>query len=392
MKKLVFPPEDFSCYDLIIVGSGLTGLTIAERVTFDSDLKVLLIDARDHIGGNAYSEIDPKTNIEIHKYGSHLFHTSNLKVWEYVNRFTTFNDYRHKVKALHNGNVYSMPINLHTINQFLGTSLTPTEAENWIDSLKPTKIDKYENLEEKAISLIGEKLYNAFIKNYTEKQWQVNPRDLPPDIISRLPVRFNYNDDYFDDVYQGLPELGYTSWFENMLISPNIDLILNFDFFAIKNSIPGNLPVVYTGPIDRFFNYEFGVLGWRTIDFEIQFLDIPDFQGTSVMNYVDLDVPFTRIHEFKHFHPKKEHAKNSTIIMREFSRKAGESDLPYYPIGTDMDRSNLDKYRNLAKNQPNIYFAGRLGRYQYLDMHMAIAAALNLSDELIPVILAKNQK
>jgi len=378
---------DLNRFPFVVVGSGFFGLTIAEQIASRLDVPVLIIEKRDQIGGNAYSSIDPETGIEVHEYGSHLFHTSNQKVWEYVNRFTSFNTYIHRVKTTSNGQVFSMPINLHTINQFLGKALSPDDARKWLSSTSGGGISNSEehNFETKAISLIGRPLYEAFIKGYTEKQWQIDPKLLPEEIISRLPVRLNYEDRYFNDTYEGLPTSGYFTWIQNMTKNSRIEIVTGLDFFDIKNQLSPEQQVIYTGPIDRYFNYSEGVLGWRTLDFDKQCLDSSDFQGTSVMNYADVEVPFTRIHEFKHLHPEREHKSNKTIIMYEYSRTANTDDEPYYPINSSGDRIMLGKYRELAAMQKNTYFGGRLGRYQYLDMHMAISSALQLAEELIQV-------
>lgn len=376
--------------DLLIVGSGLYGLTVAERAA-SAGLNVTIIEKRSHIGGNAYSEFDPATGIEIHKYGSHIFHTSNSRVWNYVNQFTNFTNYIHNVKTIHNGSVFPMPINLGTINQFFNTILSPDEARDFIENSKSI-IDKNStlNFEDRAVSLIGKPLYEAFIRGYTEKQWQTDPRNLPAEIINRLPVRYTYDSRYFSDTWQGLPENGYGAWINNMALNPKISILLSTDFFDtnqplnIKNH-ELDVPIIYTGPIDQFFDYQFGRLGWRTLDFEMERVRTQDYQGTSVMNYADTDVPYTRVHEFKHFHPERleSYSQKSTLIVREYSRFAETNDEPYYPINTENDRSKLLKYRALAKKLKNVHFGGRLGSYQYLDMHMAIASALTFSDSFL---------
>jgi UDP-galactopyranose mutase len=368
--------------DLVVIGSGLYGLTIAERAANEFGMNVKILEKRSVIGGNAYSEFDAQTGIEIHTYGSHLFHTSNERVWEYVNRFTSFTNYQHKVWTKHNGRAYPMPINLTTISMFLGKDLTPQQARDYVrDACDIDSQSSLENLEMKAISLIGKPLYEAFIKGYTQKQWQTDPSLLPADIINRLPVRYNLESNYFDDKYQGLPTHGYSKWFEVMADNPRIEIQTSCDFFEQKSQLVGQVPVVYTGPLDRYFDYEHGELGWRTLDFETENLLIDDYQGTSVMNYADLDVPFTRIHEFKHFHPDREYAKDQTIIMREFSRFADRNDDPYYPINTPQDREKLNLYREMANAESGVWFGGRLGTYKYLDMHMAIASALTLHSQ-----------
>ncbi|WP_193105286.1 UDP-galactopyranose mutase [Brachybacterium sp. FME24] len=379
--------------DLLIVGSGLFGLTIAERAVAEHGAKVTIIDRRPHLGGNAYSEADPQTGIEVHKYGAHLFHTSNQRVWDYVNRFTSFTGYQHKVYTNHQGIVYPMPINLGTVNQFFGAAYTPDEARALItEQAGELAGTDPENLDEKGISLIGRPLYEAFIKNYTGKQWQTDPKDLPASIISRLPVRYTYNNRYFNDDYEGLPTQGYTAWLERMADHPNIDVQLSTDYFdetqpLNKNATRGNLPVVYTGPVDRYFDYENGSLGWRTIDLETEHLEVGDFQGTSVMNYADAEVPYTRIIEPRHFHPERDYPTDATVIQREFSRFAETGDEPYYPINSGGDRETLRAYRELADAEPRTLFGGRLGTYQYLDMHMAIGSALSMADNKLPDLL-----
>jgi len=380
-------------YDLIVVGSGFYGLTIAERCATELDLKVLVIDRRNHIGGNAYSEAEPETGIEVHRYGAHLFHTSNEKVWEYVNRFTAFTPYVHRVFTTHNGEVYPMPINLGTINQFFRAAYTPGEAREVIKEQSAELAGQDpQNLNDKGIQLIGRPLYEAFIRDYTAKQWQTDAKDLPASIISRLPVRYNYDSRYFNDTYEGLPVDGYTAWLEKMADHPNIDVRLETDFFDdshefSKSKVVGTTPVVYTGPVDRYFDFAEGELSWRTLDFEEEVLPIEDFQGTPVMNYPDADKDYTRIHEFKHFHPERadRYPKDKTVIMREYSRFAEEGDEPYYPVNTAQDRERLLAYRELAKGEQDVHFGGRLGTYQYLDMHMAIASALGLFENtLVP--------
>jgi UDP-galactopyranose mutase len=367
--------------DLVIVGSGFFGLTIAERCAADLGLKVLVLERRNHIGGNAYSAPDPETGIEVHVYGAHLFHTSNRRVWEYVNRFTAFTDYQHRVYTQHNGQVYPMPINLGTINQFFDAAYSPDEARALIKEQAAELGDKEpENFVEKGVSLIGRPLYEAFIAHYTAKQWQTDPSMLSADIISRLPVRYTYNNRYFNDTYEGLPTDGYTAWLERMAAHENIEVRLDTDFFDVRDEYVGKVPVVYTGPVDEYFDKSEGELSWRTLDFEQEVVETGDFQGTPVMNYPDPDVPHTRIHEFRHFHPERDYPTDKTVIMREFSRFADKGDEPYYPVNTPEDRAKLLRYRELAEKEPMVLFGGRLGTYKYLDMHMAIGSALSMYD------------
>jgi UDP-galactopyranose mutase len=340
-------------FDLFVVGSGFFGLTVAERVAAQLGKRVLVVDRRSHIGGNAYSEVEPQTGIEVHKYGAHLFHTSNKRVWDYVRQFTEFTGYQHRVFAMHDGQAYQFPMGLGLVSQFFGRYFTPDQARALIAE-QAAEINTADamNLEEKAISLIGRPLYEAFVKGYTAKQWQTDPKALPAD--DRIEVRLN------------------TDW---------------FDVRDELRAASPDAPVVYTGPLDRYFDYADGHLGWRTLDFEVEVLrDCGDFQGTPVMNYNDLDVPYTRIHEFRHFHPERNYPADRTVIMREYSRFAEHEDEPYYPINTDADRALLAAYRARAKEETassKVLFGGRLGTYQYLDMHMAIASALNMYDNIL---------
>ena len=379
--------------DLVVVGSGFFGLTVAERMAEQHGANVLLIDRRPHIGGNAYSAPEPETGIEVHQYGTHLFHTSNERVWEYVNRFTAFTNYVHKVYTTHQGEVFPMPINLATINQFFRSAYGPEEAKALIREQAAELGGKEpENLDEQGVSLIGRPLYEAFIRNYTAKQWQTDPTELPASVISRLPVRYNYDNRYFNDAYEGLPVDGYTAWLERMADHKRIEVRVDTDFFdpthaASKAAVVGQVPVVYTGAVDRYFDYAEGDLSWRTIDFEQEVLNVGDFQGTSVMNYADLDTPYTRILEFRHLHPERDwYPKDKTVVVKEYSRFAERGDEPYYPVNTPQDRERLAAYRDLMAGEKDVFFGGRLGTYQYLDMHMAIGSGLSMVDnKLAPI-------
>ncbi len=369
--------------DLVVVGSGFFGLTIAERCANELGLQVLVLERRAHLGGNAYSEKEPSTGVEVHKYGAHLFHTSNERVWEYVNRFTSFTDYKHRVFGKYQGQVYSLPMNLGLINQFFGKSHTPDEARELIkEQASEIATEDATNLEEKGISLIGRPLYEAFIKGYTAKQWQTDPTKLSADIITRLPVRYTFENRWFNDTYEGLPVDGYTAWLTKMADHPNIEVRLETDFFDVKDEFLGSVPIVYTGPVDEYFGNCEGRLSWRTVDLEESVVDVDDFQGTGVVNYNDQEVPYTRIIEFKHFHPErvKTHLPGKTVIIHEYSRFAEEGDEPYYPVNTAEDREKLLKYRDLARQEQMVLFGGRLGTYKYLDMHMAIGSALSMYD------------
>lgn len=378
--------------DILIVGAGLFGLTMAERLANELDKNVLLIDKRRHIGGNCYSEFDPDTGIECHKYGAHLFHTSDEKVWEYVNRFTEFTNYVHHVYTTHDGVVYPLPINLGTINQFFRAAYTPDEAKIKIAEQAADAPAEPSNLAEQGVSLIGEPLFNAFIKNYTAKQWQTPAEELSPEIIKRLPVRYNYDNRYFNNTYEGLPVNGYEAWFRNMLEScgEKVELRLETDYFtdpAIQALRDEGITTIYTGPIDQFYDYQFGELKWRSLELEKEVLDVDDFQGCPVMNYADLEPKYTRIHEFKHFHPERHqdaYAENSgkTVIVREYSKTWQRGEEPYYPVNTAEDRAILAKYQSLADQEDQVIFGGRLGEYAYYDMDKTIASALSRFAEL----------
>ncbi len=378
--------------DVLVVGAGLFGLTIAERLTRILGKRVLLIDQRNHIGGNCASENDSITGIECHKYGAHLFHTSLEHVWQYVNQFTKFTNYVHKVYTTHDGVVYPLPINLGTINQFFQAAYTPDEAKVKIAGQAASAPEHPQNLAEQGISLIGQPLFDAFIKNYTAKQWQTPAEELSPDIIKRLPVRYNYDNRYFNDTYEGLPVNGYNAWFQNMIsqCGKNLSVRLETDYFTdpeIQELRESGILTIYTGPIDRFYDYRFGELKWRSLDFKKEVLGVDDFQGCPVMNYADLEPKYTRIHEFKHFHPERHtggYAPNSskTVIVREYSKTWHRGDEPYYPVNTAEDRAMLTKYQALASDDTNIIFGGRLGEYAYYDMDKTIAAALAKFDEI----------
>jgi len=379
-------------YDVLIVGAGIFGLTMAERIAGGLGKKVLLIDKRNHIGGNCYSEFDPTTGIECHKYGAHLFHTSDQRVWDYVNQFTTFTHYVHRVYITHKDEVYPMPINLGTINQFFHSAYTPDQARKLIaEQAKDAPADP-QNLAEQGISLIGQPLFDAFIKNYTAKQWQTPAEELSPDIIKRLPVRYNYDNRYFNNTYEGLPTDGYEAWFQNMIdaCGDNLEVRLGVDYFsdsAIQELAHSGILIIYTGPIDQFYDYKFGELKWRSIELEKEVLDVDDFQGCPVMNYADLEPKFTRIHEFKHFHPERTNdayapGSGKTVIVREYSKTWTRGDEPYYPVNTASDRAKLAQYQDLARQESNVIFGGRLGEYAYYDMDKTFASALDKFEEI----------
>lgn len=369
-----------------VIGAGFFGAVVAEQAATVLGGPVTVIDRRDHVGGNSFSEVDPETGVEYHKYGSHIFHTSDETVWAYVNRFGKFNDYRHHVYTVYNGEILSMPINLGTINSYYRRNFKPEEAKEFIAAeIAREKIVTPQNLEEKAVSLIGRPLYEALVRGYTVKQWETDPRKLSPEIITRLPVRYNYNNRYFSDRYEGIPLDGYGELISRILAQPGITLRLNTSYRDIETEIGAGDLVVYTGAIDEFFNWKFGALEWRTVDFQIERFDYPDYQGATVMNYADESVPFTRIHEFKHYHPERPDS-GKTIIFKEFSRFAAAGDEPYYPVLTEKNRQLYRRYREYAgQTCPQVIFGGRLGLYRYLDMDDTVAAALQcVKENIIP--------
>lgn len=375
-----------SKFDALVVGAGLWGCIIARELA-EAGKRVLVLESRDLPGGNARSAIDKATGIEYHCYGAHIFHTSNEKVWQYINKYAKFNDYRHTVLTTYQGKVYFMPLGLALINAFYGLDLRPDQVDEFIQQevAKTPISNPPANLEEQAISLIGEPLYKAFIKGYTQKQWNADPKTLPAFIINRLPVRKNYNVSYFNDKYQGLPVDGYFSIFEKLLAHENIEVNYNTDYLAIRNQFASDLPTFYSGPIDAFFNYEYGALPWRGLKFEWETKETQDWQGTSVMNYADSDVPYTRIHEFKHFHPEREEVFSSkkTMLCREYPADWKLGDEPYYPVNTAESKALLEKYQALAKQYPNVIFGGRLGEYKYYDMDKVIDRALQQVEEFL---------
>ena len=370
---------------IVVVGSGFYGLTIAEQAASDG-FEVTIIESRDHIGGNAFSYEDPETGIEVHKYGSHLFHTSNEKVMGYINQFTRLNSYRHRVLAKHRDQFYPIPINLMTLSQFYGQPFTPEIAVEMFRGFKSDEIADT-NLETFAKSTIGSELYEAFFKNYTKKQWGLDPKDLPAAIIKRIPVRTTFDSNYFSDKYEGLPLEGYQSWFSSMTSNKLIKVFTGVNYFEIPKEMHKGKVVCFTGALDKYHNYRLGELNWRTLDFQLERPKTTDFQGTSVVNYVDSNKSFTRIHEFKHLYPERDYNDSQTIIMKEFSRHANREDEPYYPVNSNEDRKKLMGYREMSRSEPLVFFGGRLGTYQYLDMHMAIAAALSsYRNEVYPVL------
>lgn len=358
-------------YDYLVVGAGLFGSVFAHEAALRGK-KVKVIDKRDHIAGNIYTkEVE---GIQVHQYGAHIFHTSDKKLWDYVNQFAEFNRYTNSPVANYNGEIYNLPFNMNTFNKLWGV-VTPDEAKAKIDEQRAYLNGKRpENLEEQAISLVGVDIYEKLIKDYTEKQWGKKTTELPAFIIRRLPVRYTYDNNYFNDTYQGIPIGGYTQIVEKMLAHDNIDVELNVDFFANKEDYLANYPrVVFTGMIDEFFGYELGELEYRSLRFETETLDVENYQGNAVVNYTDAKTPYTRIIEHKHF---EFGTQPKTVITREYSTTWKRGDEPYYPVNNDKNNQLYADYRKLADQQDNVIFGGRLGHYRYYDMHQVIAAAL----------------
>lgn len=356
-----------------IVGAGFTGAVLARELV-KAGHSIQVFESRNHIAGNCYSERDEKTGVMLHQYGPHIFHTDNETVWNYVNQFSEFMPYINRVKTNSKQRVFSLPINLHTINQYFNKTLSPAEAKAFIKSIADNTIEDPQSFEEQAMKFVGKDLYEAFFKGYTIKQWGVNPTELPASILKRLPVRFNYDDNYFNHKYQGMPKEGYTPIIEALLAHDNIQINLNTPFFAEQAKEYDH--VFYTGPIDAWFNYQEGRLGYRTLDF-VREDYFGDYQGCAVMNYGDQDVPYTRISEHKYFAPWETHEQ--TVIFKEYSRECTLEDIPYYPIRLVKEKAMLNTYIEKAKAQTNVSFLGRLGTYRYLDMDVTIAEALDAS-------------
>ncbi|MCF0062715.1 UDP-galactopyranose mutase [Dyadobacter chenwenxiniae] len=360
----------------LIVGAGFTGAVIAERLSKKQDCEIVIIDERNHIGGNCHTKRDDETGVMVHTYGPHIFNTDNRKVWEYINQFCEMVPFVNRVKTVYNGKVYSMPINLHTINQFFSKTFNPKEAQNFIETLGDKTITEPCNFEEQALKFIGKELYEAFFYGYTKKQWGCEPSELPASILKRLPVRFNYNDNYYNTQLQGIPRNGYTDIFEKMLDNPCIDVRLNTHFSYEGDTLDYD-HIFYTGPIDAFFGYKYGRLSYRTVYFESNIVS-GDYQGNPVINYADATVPYTRVHEHKHFTPWENHDK--TIYFKEFSKETSEADIPYYPKRLSKDLEMLELYQNEVKKLTNFSFLGRLATYRYMDMHHVIGEALELME------------
>lgn len=363
----------------LMVGAGLSGAVIG-RMLAEAGHKVTVADSRTHIAGNCYTERDSKTGVMVHVYGPHIFHTDDAEVWDYVNRFEAFQPYKNRVKTTSEGAVYSLPVNLHTINQFFGQTLRPDEARTFLEGKADTSITDPQTFEEQALRFVGQGLYEAFFKGYTIKQWGCQPSDLPASILKRLPVRFNYDDNYFFHKFQGMPENGYTDMIAKILDHANIEVKLNTP--VSRDAAKDFDHVFYSGPIDGWFDYRLGRLGYRTLDFE-RFEYEGDYQGCAVMNYGDVEVPYTRITEHKHFAPWESH--EGSVLYKEFSRACEPDDIPYYPIRQIAEKTMLADYVALAEQEPNVTFVGRLGTYRYLDMDVTIREALTAGTKWLDV-------
>ncbi|MBK4771771.1 MAG: UDP-galactopyranose mutase [Pantoea sp. Morm] len=363
--------------NILIVGAGFSGAVIARELA-EENYKVKVIDSRSHIAGNCYSERDEQTKVMVHTYGPHIFHTDNQQVWEFICNHCEMMPYTNRVKATVAGQVFSLPINLHTINQFFKKTCSPDEAKKLIESKGDVSIIDPKTFEEQALRFVGKELYEAFFKGYTIKQWGMNPSELPASILKRLPVRFNYDDNYFNHKYQGMPREGYTPIVASILNHKNISVELDTEYDpSSKNNYEH---IFFSGPLDGYFNYDLGRLGYRTLDFE-KFTYNGDYQGCAVMNYCELEIPYTRITEHKYFSPWEKH--DSSVCYREYSRLCSEKDTPYYPIRQMGEMSLLDKYLNKAEMEEDITFIGRLGTYRYLDMDVTILEALNTAEMFI---------
>ncbi len=360
-----------------IVGSGFSGAVIARELALNG-FDVEVFEVRDHIAGNCFTKRDSETNILKHCYGPHIFHTSDLDIWNYINQFDKFFAFTNRVKAISSNKIYSLPINLFTINSFFNKTFSPNEAKEFIREISCTSIENPISFEDQALKFIGKELYEAFFKEYTIKQWGLNPKELPANILKRLPVRFNYDDNYYTSKYQGIPENGYTHVIKKILDHPKIKINLNSKFTRGMNN---EFDHVFTSaPLDSWFNFDYGRLSYRTLKFKDEIYE-GDYQGNPVINYCDFSVQWTRICEHKHFSPWEKHTK--TIITKEYSYACKPNDIPYYPVRLIKDKKILNKYFDAAKKEKKVTFVGRLGTYRYLDMHIAIKEALQAADQFL---------
>ena len=361
-----------------IVGAGFSGAVIARELA-EAGYRSIVFDERRHVAGNCWTERDAETGVMIHVYGPHIFHTDDERVWSYVCRYGEMAPFTHRVKAVSAGKVYSLPVNLHTINQFTGKAMSPQEARDYLTSQSRADIETPCSFEEQALKFVGDGLYQAFFRGYTEKQWGRAPADLPASILKRLPIRFSYDDNYFNHRFQGMPKEGYGAIVAAILDHPLIELRLGE---AYARSGEPALHTFYTGAIDRYYDHCFGRLAYRTLDFEM-FRAEGDFQGTSVINYCDASTPFTRITEHKHFAPWEAQQFDRTVCYREYSREAQAGDIPYYPVNLVHSNETLTRYMDMARRETSVSFVGRLATYRYLDMDVAIKEALDAAQQWI---------
>jgi UDP-galactopyranose mutase len=363
----------------LIVGAGFSGAVLARELAERLGARVVALEAREHVAGNCHTERDAATGIMVHMHGPHIFNTDNLRVWTYVQKFGVFRPYINRVKACTARGIFVLPINLHTINQFFGKTFNPREARAFLATLGDPSIGEPQSFEEQALKTVGRELYETFLYGYTRKQWGSEPRELPASILKRLPVRFNYDDTYYARKYQGIPEEGYTVLIERILDHPGIELRLGTSYRRGEDDA-GFEHTFFTGPLDAFFHCSEGRLGYRTVTFE-RIDAIGDYQGNPVINYPDLAVPWTRIHEHKHFAPWESHER--TVAFREYSKETAPDDLPYYPKRLAADKQLLARYRRMASAQSGLTFLGRLATYRYMDMETVIGEALALADEIV---------
>jgi UDP-galactopyranose mutase len=363
----------------LIIGAGFSGCVLANYLAKKMVCTIQIWDERNHIGGNCHTQRDEITGVMVHQYGPHIFNTDKKHIWDFVNSFGEFKPYVHRVKAKTGNSVYSMPVNLHTINQYFNKNFTPDEAKDFVNSLGDKSINEPQNFEEQALKFIGKDLYQAFFYGYTKKQWGCEPTELPASILKRIPVRFNYDDNYHNNLYTGIPVDGYTAIMQAMIDLPNIKVQLNKTYIPIQDDADFD-HVFYTGPLDAFFNHQFGRLGYRTVTFEKNYAE-GDYQGATQVNYCEETVPYTRIAEHKHFTPWEQHSK--TVYFIEYSKETTPDDVPYYPKRLAADKALLLQYRALATKQHKVSFLGRLATYRYMDMHHVIAEAIDFAAHFV---------
>lgn len=368
--------------NFLIIGAGLSGATLTHSLSKIPNCYIDIWDERSHIGGNCFTKRDEQTGVMVHEYGPHIFNTDKKEIWDFVNSFTEFRPYVHRVKAMSNGKIYSLPINLDTINRFFDKSFSPNEAKSFLETLSDKNIMEPKNFEEQALRLIGRELYEAFFYGYTKKQWGCEPTELPASILQRIPVRFNYDDNYHNNFYTGIPVEGYTVLIEKMMQGENVHVHLNKKWLP-EMDLSSYDHIFYTGPIDAWFKHKYGRLGYRTVTFE-KFYGVGDMQGVAQINYCDPDVPYTRITEHKHFAYWEQH--QDSVCFKEFSKESGVDDIPYYPKRLHADKQLLQKYRLEAQSFKNVSFLGRLATYRYMDMHHVIGEAIKFAEKFMTAL------